>query len=361
VSSFLCDGGTTQCFKDHLPEEVFNNPAVFGFHPDYFYMCLDQLLNFDALHTLFSPAFTCVDPGDPTERIACSALPMGGGRAIYRGSDGLNDMDFSMAGIWAEDIQYKTWTEDFVNMIVSLRSNMNRAQRATRIRAFPTGGLLPFMSQFRWLLPVLTRGLGYTLLGIFGIVCIIYTTIQPPIAGTTVISRLLAAAWSSVLLSILITMIVVMFLAICGYLTIILNIFTAVTTVLAVGMSVEFLAHFFSHYLLHSGNRVEKTVATLKLLLPPVIDGSITTLLGILPLCASKSPYIVNNFVKPFFIVIGLGIFFGLVSLPAVLATVGWQDSDDTVSCCSPTFGAPSVPDAESSEASDNKVSALEI
>ncbi|MDA9173054.1 hypothetical protein N9O24_00560 [bacterium] len=346
VSVFLCNNGSTQCFQDYLPDDVFNNPYTFGFHPDYFYACINQFLNFDALHTLFSPAFTCVDPDNPTERIACAALAMGGAREIYRGSNGQGYIDFFRASpVWADDIES---SYDWVEMLDSLRENMNDAQRTTQIRAFPSGGVVPFYSQFRWLVPTLVRGLSYTLLGIFGIVTLIYVSVQPPTPGSTFPNRLLGAAWSSFLLCTLITMIVVMFLAICGYAGIILNIFTAVLTILTVGMSVEFVSHFFSHYLLHSGNRVEKTVATLKLLLPPVIDGSITTLLGIVPLCASK-PYIVNNFVLPFFIIIGLGIFFGLVSLPAILATVGWQDGTADV-CCTPTFGAPHAPDAISSK-----------
>ncbi|EGB04274.1 hypothetical protein AURANDRAFT_67307 [Aureococcus anophagefferens] len=342
ISVFLCNNASTRCFQDHLPNDVFNNPYIFGFHPDYFYVCLNKFLNFDALHTLFSPAFTCVDPDHRTERIACTALAMGGSREIYRGSDGQGYIDFFRASpVWAEDIEDGY---DWVEMLDSLRDNMNNAQRSTQIRAFPSGGVLPFWSQFRWLVPTLVRGLSYTLLCIFAIVSLIYVSIQPPDPNVAFFNRVLGAAWSSLLLCVLITMVVIMFLAVCGYVNIILNIFTAVLTILTVGMSVEFVSHFFSHYLLHSGSRVEKTIATLKLLLPPVIDGSITTLLGIVPLCFSPMPYIVNNFVQPFFIIVGLGIFFGLVSLPAILATVGWQDGTPNV-CCAPTFGAPQAPD----------------
>ena len=121
--------------------------------------------------------------------------------------------------------------------------------------------------------------------------------------------------------------IILTLLAIMGLSGLILNCFTAVTLVVAVGISVEFTAHFLHHYLLHAGGRVERTRETLALVLPPVLDGSITTLLGILPIAAAKYPYIVMYYFFVYLIIVGVGIAFGLVVLPALLASVGWQDA----------------------------------
>ena len=192
--------------------------------------------------------------------------------------------------------------------------------------------LIKFYTQFRWLTDALVVLIAYALLGVFGMVAALFVCIQPPRPEfKTPARRFGAAIYSAFLLAFVVLTIILTLLAIMGLSGLILNCFTAVTLVVAVGISVEFTAHFLHHYLLHAGGRVERTRATLKLVLPPVLDGSITTLLGILPIAAAKYPYIVLYYFFVYLIIIGVGICFGLVVLPALLAAVGWQDGASSV------------------------------
>ena len=290
-------------------------------HAPSAYECFNLFLNSDAAHALYSPSFTCADPDDSGARIACGAVDYGK-RSIFL-DDG--DMDFSEAQIWAAGIDDE---EGWVDMIDSVRRRMNAATKKTGMQAFPTGSLFKFYTQFRWLNDALVVLIAYALLGVFSMVAVLFVAIQPPRPEfKTPLRRFGAALYSAFLLAVVVLVIILTLLAIMGLSGLILNCFTAVTLIVAVGISVEFTAHFLHHYLLHAGGRVERTRETLALVLPPVLDGSITNLLGILPIAAAKYPYIVMYYFFVYLIIVGVGIFFGLVVLPALLASVGWQDA----------------------------------
>ena len=302
--------------------------TVLGVHPDYFYECFDKFLNYDSAHALYSPAFSCFktvpDDADvaPSGRKACGAVDPPH-RRVYRNAKG--QMDFSEAQIWASGINDE---EGWVDMIDSVRSKLNAAEKDTGVQVYPTGSLFKFYTQFRWLNGALAHLILYALLGVFGIVSFLFVCIQPPRPEfRTPLRRFAAALYSGLLLGLVVFVIVLALLALMGLAGLVLNCFTAVTLVVAVGISVEFTAHFLHHYLLHSGDRVARTTETMTLVLPPVIDGSLTTLLGILPIAAAKYSYIVIYYFFMYLIIVCVGVAFGLVFLPALLSSVGWQDS----------------------------------
>ena len=322
VSYFYCDG--VPCFEGHLPNDVFTSTAVLGVHPTYFYECFDLFLNYDGAHALYSPAFTCSDPERPGERVSCGSVDPPR-RSVWRTENG--DMDFSETLIWASDIDdHNGW----VDLIDSVRKKLNAVEKTTGMQVFPSGSLFKFYSQFRWLEDALAKLLGTALACVYAIVALLFFAVQPP--GMTLPARAAAAFYSALLLAAVVALILVTLLAIMGLGGLILNCFTVVTLVLAVGISVEFTAHFLHHYLLQRGSRTERTTTTLKLVLPPVVDGSVTTLLGILPMAFAKYPYIVKYYFFVYLIIICVGVAFGIVFLPALLACVGWED---------PAGGAP--------------------
>ena len=72
-----------------------------------------------------------------------------------------------------------------------------------------------------------------------------------------------------------------------------LNCFTAVTLIMGVGVAVEFTVHIGIVYLESDGTPQKRAEDALERMLLPMIDGSLSTFLGLLPLAFSPFAYIV--------------------------------------------------------------------
>ena len=98
---------------------------------------------------------------------------------------------------------------------------------------------------------------------------------------------------------------------------------TLINLIMCIGFSVDFSAHFCYHYIDHkkaAGDKRDDIVErTLYSVSKPVIQGGISTLLGVVGMLYAPSEAFVIFF-KMIFVVITLGIFHSLVLIPTFLS-----------------------------------------
>lgn len=97
---------------------------------------------------------------------------------------------------------------------------------------------------------------------------------------------------------------------------------SVIQLVIAVGLSVDYSAHIAHSFMTKSGTRPERVVATLGDVGSAVMNGGISTFLGVMLLAASKS-YVFRVLFQTFFLTVVLGLIHGMLLLPAVLSLVG--------------------------------------
>ena len=102
-----------------------------------------------------------------------------------------------------------------------------------------------------------------------------------------------------------------------------ISVVTMIELVISVGFSVDFSAHICHAYLSSSlrdkGSRVKEA---LELAGGPVINGSLSTILGLLMLVFSRS-FIFQSFFKVIFMVITFGLLHAVLVLPVILSLIG--------------------------------------
>ncbi|XP_048240441.1 patched domain-containing protein 3-like [Haliotis rufescens] len=98
---------------------------------------------------------------------------------------------------------------------------------------------------------------------------------------------------------------------------------TMIHLIMSVGFSVDFSVHVCSAYMIGKGrNRSEKTESAIVHAAGPILNGGMSSLLGILVLVFSKS-YIFNSFFKIMFTVIMFGMLHAVFLLPVILSIIG--------------------------------------
>ena len=102
-----------------------------------------------------------------------------------------------------------------------------------------------------------------------------------------------------------------------------LNAVTLMNLMMAVGFGVEFCAHYARSFMLAPGDRVGRTLAALREIGPPIVNGGITTFLSILPVAFSGYKYFITYFFGFYSILIVVCLANALVLLPALLSFVG--------------------------------------
>eukprot|EP00127_Corallochytrium_limacisporum_P003234 Clim_evm83s147 gene=Clim_evmTU83s147 len=95
-----------------------------------------------------------------------------------------------------------------------------------------------------------------------------------------------------------------------------------INLVIAIGLSVDYSAHIGHTFLKTTGTRAERATETIITMGPSVLNGGISTFLAF-ALLANSTSYIFEVFFKSFFLTVVLGLFQGLVVLPAVLSLIG--------------------------------------
>eukprot|EP00210_Caulerpa_lentillifera_P003611 g3446.t1 len=96
-----------------------------------------------------------------------------------------------------------------------------------------------------------------------------------------------------------------------------------VAFIITVGLAVEFCAHITRDFMLTSGDRLTRVLHAMRTMGVAVLNGGITTFLGILPSAISDLPSIHDRLFVQYSCVVLAGTFTGLVILPTVLSLIG--------------------------------------
>ncbi|KAK1879331.1 Protein patched like 1 [Dissostichus eleginoides] len=121
----------------------------------------------------------------------------------------------------------------------------------------------------------------------------------------------------------ILAMMTVELFGIMGLIGIKLSAIPVVILIASVGIGVEFTVHIALGFLTAIGNRNKRSAVALEHMFAPVVDGAISTLLGILMLAGSEFDFIMRYFFAVLAILTLLGMLNGLVLLPVLLSLMG--------------------------------------
>lgn len=100
------------------------------------------------------------------------------------------------------------------------------------------------------------------------------------------------------------------------------NVFVAATLLMAMGITIEFTAHLAAAFAFARGAPSERLGHAMAHTFPALIEGSISTLCGLLPMAWHAIPFIVDYFFKLLLLVVVVGLVNGLVFMPVILAVL---------------------------------------
>ncbi|XP_028833609.1 protein patched homolog 1 [Denticeps clupeoides] len=194
---------------------------------------------------------------------------------------------------------------DFIEAIESVRAICEEFNRKG-IRNYPNGYPFLFWEQYiglrHWFLLAVSVVLACTFL-----VCAI----------------LLLNPWTAGVIVFILAMMTVELFGIMGLIGIKLSAIPVVILIASVGIGVEFTVHIALGFLTAIGDRNTRSAVALEHMFAPVIDGAISTLLGVLMLAGSEFDFIMRYFFAVLTILTLLGMLNGLVLLPVLLSIVG--------------------------------------
>ncbi|KAM9845278.1 protein patched homolog 1 [Aulostomus maculatus] len=194
---------------------------------------------------------------------------------------------------------------DFVEAIESVRSICDEFSRKG-VFNYPNGYPFLFWEQYiglrHWFLLSISVVLACTFL-----VCAI----------------LLLNPWTAGIIVFILAMMTVELFGIMGLIGIKLSAIPVVILIASVGIGVEFTVHIALGFLTAIGNRNKRSAVALEHMFAPVVDGAISTLLGVLMLAGSEFDFIMRYFFAVLAILTVLGMLNGLVLLPVLLSMMG--------------------------------------
>uniref|UniRef100_A0A671XMD3 Patched 2 n=1 Tax=Sparus aurata TaxID=8175 RepID=A0A671XMD3_SPAAU len=194
---------------------------------------------------------------------------------------------------------------DFVEAIESVRSVCDEFSRKG-VFNYPNGYPFLFWEQYiglrHWFLLAISVVLACTFL-----VCAI----------------LLLNPWTAGIIVFILAMMTVELFGIMGLIGIKLSAIPVVILIASVGIGVEFTVHIALGFLTAIGNRNKRSAVALEHMFAPVVDGAISTLLGVLMLAGSEFDFIMRYFFAVLAILTVLGMLNGLVLLPVLLSMMG--------------------------------------
>ncbi|XP_074858497.1 protein patched homolog 2 [Carettochelys insculpta] len=197
-------------------------------------------------------------------------------------------------------------TSDFVAAIESVRAACEEAAREWGVASYPSGYPFLFWEQYlglrRWFLLAISIALAGTFL-----VC----------------AALLLNPWAAGIIVAVLAMMTVELFGIMGLMGIKLSAIPAVILIASVGIGVEFTVHVALGFLTAMGSRPLRSALALEHTLAPVLDGALSTLLGLLMLAGSEFDFILRYFFAVLTVLTVLGLLNGLVLLPVLLSVIG--------------------------------------
>ncbi|XP_068095618.1 protein patched homolog 2 isoform X1 [Hyperolius riggenbachi] len=196
-------------------------------------------------------------------------------------------------------------TSDFIEAIESVRSVCEEFVKQG-VYSYPSGYPFLFWEQYiglrHWFLLAISIVLACTFL-----VCAI----------------LLLNPWTAGIIVFILAMMTVELFGIMGLIGVKLNAIPVVILIASVGIGVEFTVHVALGFLTAIGDRNQRSVLALEHMFAPVLDGAISTLLGVLMLAGSEFDFILRYFFAVLTILTILGLLNGLVLLPVLLSLIG--------------------------------------
>uniref|UniRef100_A0A7N6C055 SSD domain-containing protein n=1 Tax=Anabas testudineus TaxID=64144 RepID=A0A7N6C055_ANATE len=194
---------------------------------------------------------------------------------------------------------------DFVEAIESVRAICDEFSRKGLLN-YPNGYPFLFWEQYiglrHWFLLSISVVLACTFL-----VCAI----------------LLLNPWTAGIIVFILAMMTVELFGIMGLIGIKLSAIPVVILIASVGIGVEFTVHIALGFLTAIGNRNKRSAVALEHMFAPVVDGAISTLLGVLMLAGSEFDFIMRYFFAVLAILTVLGMLNGLVLMPVLLSMMG--------------------------------------
>ncbi|KAK0396209.1 hypothetical protein QR680_001621 [Steinernema hermaphroditum] len=198
-----------------------------------------------------------------------------------------------------------TDTPVIVEMIKEIRGICDEYQ-ALGIDTFPHGIAFTFWEQYLNLNLNLFNAVGVIMAAVF-----------------CVISLFLFNPWAASYVVVILFFMIVELVGFLGWIGIKLNPVSAVTVITAVGIGVEFTTHVVFAFLTSLGDRNERMAAAIDHVFVPVIQGGLSTFLGIVMLAFSEFDFIVKYFFVVMFALIIIGLINGLVLMPVLLSLLG--------------------------------------
>ncbi|PFX16832.1 Protein patched-like 2 [Stylophora pistillata] len=134
---------------------------------------------------------------------------------------------------------------------------------------------------------------------------------------------LLFNIWAAAVIVLVLAMITVEVYGFMGLAGIKLSAVPAVTLILSVGVGVEFTVHMCMAFLHAVGDRNQRMQKAIEHVFVPIVDGAISTFLGVVMMAGSEFEFIVRYFFNLLVALICIGTFNGLLFLPVFLSLAG--------------------------------------
>uniref|UniRef100_A0A8C8SC15 Patched 1 n=1 Tax=Pelusios castaneus TaxID=367368 RepID=A0A8C8SC15_9SAUR len=196
-------------------------------------------------------------------------------------------------------------TSDFVEAIEKVRAICNN-YTSLGVSSYPNGYPFLFWEQYiglrHWLLLSISVVLACTFL-----VCALF----------------LLNPWTAGIIVVVLALMTVELFGMMGLIGIKLSAVPVVILIASVGIGVEFTVHVALAFLTAIGDKNHRAVLALEHMFAPVLDGAVSTLLGVLMLAGSEFDFIVRYFFAVLAILTILGVLNGLVLLPVLLSFFG--------------------------------------
>ncbi|RXM35062.1 Protein patched-like 1 [Acipenser ruthenus] len=138
-----------------------------------------------------------------------------------------------------------------------------------------------------------------------------------------VCALLLLNPWTAGIIVLVLSLMTVELFGMMGLIGIKLSAVPVVILIASVGIGVEFTVHVALAFLTSIGDQNRRAVLALEHMFAPVLDGAVSTLLGVLMLAGSEFDFIVRYFFAVLAILTVLGVLNGLVLLPVLLSYFG--------------------------------------
>ncbi|KAK2569950.1 Protein patched-like protein 1 [Acropora cervicornis] len=196
-------------------------------------------------------------------------------------------------------------TKDFVNLIKSVRAICENFS-AEGLPNYPSGVPFTFWEQYIELRKQILMAIGISLAVSF-----------------VVMSAMLLNIWAAGIIVISLIMITVELYGFMGLVGIQLSAVPAVTLILSVGVGEEFTVHMCMAFLYTPGDRNDRMLNAVKLVFAPIINGAVSTFLGVVMLAGSPFQFVVRYFFNLLVALILIGTLNGLLLLPVLLSIIG--------------------------------------